>query len=108
ARNAWNTGWLTTSVEVTVTTNQPSWNVVSDQSWLSVVRLNNGFRLTASTNTDADRTATVTVTAGVLRETINVTQEGFTLPGGEICPVCNWFDLDEDGNCPNGCIIHIR
>ncbi|MCL2366767.1 MAG: BACON domain-containing protein, partial [Oscillospiraceae bacterium] len=107
ARNAWNTGWLTTSVEVTVTTNQPSWNVVSDQSWLSVVRLNNGFRLIADTNHGEDRTATVTVTAGVLREMVTVRQDG-AINHGLICSVCFQFELDEEGYCPNGCIIHIR
>ncbi len=61
----------------TVTTNVPSWNAVSNQSWLHVEKSGNKFTLSADVNTslDAPDPATVTVEAGeAIPVTIAVTQ----------------------------------
>jgi len=58
-----------------IETNQVSWNVESNQSWLSVSRSETGFTLSASINRDAERTSTVTISAGTAPIiTFNVTQ----------------------------------
>ena len=65
---------------ITVTTNQPAWDAVSDQSWCTVSKSGNSFTVTASAYTGTSpRNATITVTAGVaVPKTITVTQEGAT------------------------------
>jgi len=61
---------------VTVTTNQSSWNVVSNQEWLTVSKSGNTITLSAPALTGATRSATVTVTAvHALPQSIYVTQK---------------------------------
>ncbi|MDR1825297.1 MAG: hypothetical protein LBR27_08245, partial [Bifidobacteriaceae bacterium] len=62
---------------ITVTTNQPSWSVSSNKSWLTVTKAANSFTLSAADNTTASRrTATVTVLAGGVNRVVAVTQDG--------------------------------
>lgn len=67
-----------TSEAKTVTTNQSSWNVVSNQTWCTVSKSGNTFTITASANTaSTERTAIVTVSAGnAANIAINITQTG--------------------------------
>lgn len=60
-----------------VMTNQAEWAVTSDNDNFAVTKADDGFTVTVSKNTDtADRTATITVTAGELKKTIALTQSG--------------------------------
>lgn len=61
-----------------VMTNQAKWAVTSsDVTNFAVAKAADGFTITVSKNTDtADRTATITVTAGELTKTIELTQSG--------------------------------
>lgn len=62
----------------TVKTNQAEWTVTSsDDTNFTVAKAADSFTVTVSENTDAaDRTATITVTAGELKKTIALTQSG--------------------------------
>lgn len=62
----------------TVMTNQAKWTVTSsDDTNFAVAQAADGFTVTVSENADADdRTATITVTAGELKKTIELTQSG--------------------------------
>ncbi|MEA4917216.1 BACON domain-containing protein [Proteiniphilum sp.] len=62
----------------TVTTNYPTWNVISDQSWLTVEKEENKFTLSANANMFVNElSATVTVTAGEGASiSIDIKQEG--------------------------------
>jgi hypothetical protein len=65
----------TESHDVFVTTNQPSWDATSDQTWCTITKGANQFTVRATANTGDDRTATITVTAGKAPNvTIEVTQ----------------------------------
>ena len=61
-----------------VMTNQAEWAVTSsDNANFAVAKADDGFTVTVSKNTDtADRTATITVTAGELTKPITLTQSG--------------------------------
>lgn len=61
-----------------VMTNQAEWAVTSsDVTNFAVAKAADGFTVKVSKNTDAaDRTATITVTAGELKKTIELTQSG--------------------------------
>lgn len=61
-----------------VMTNQAKWAVTSsDVTNFAVAKAADGFTVTVSKNTDADdRTAIITVTAGELKKTIELTQSG--------------------------------
>ena len=67
-----------TSDVITITTNQSSWNAVSNQTWCTVSKDGNSFTIAASTSAEAEsRNAVITVSAGTAANvTINVTQEG--------------------------------
>lgn len=62
----------------TVMTNQAEWTVTSsDATNFAVAKAADEFTVTVSENTDTDdRTATITVTAGKLKKTIELTQSG--------------------------------
>lgn len=62
----------------TVMTNQAEWTVTSsDATNFAVAKADDGFTVTVSENTDAaERTDTITVTAGKLKKTIALTQSG--------------------------------
>jgi len=73
-------GQLTSGTDTyIVSTNLPLWNVSSNQPWLTVTETATGFTLSAATNSFFERAATVTVTAGTLTITLQVTQGGATL-----------------------------
>jgi hypothetical protein len=65
------------SCNVVVTTNQQSWNVTSNQTWCTVAKGENQFKVTAAANTEtSNRTAIITVTAGNATDVaLSVTQE---------------------------------
>jgi hypothetical protein len=69
-------GVANTSSAITVTTNQSSWTVADDQSWLSTTKSTSSFTVTVTANTTgASRTGTITVTAGSApAKTVAVTQ----------------------------------
>lgn len=61
----------------TVMTNQAEWAVTSDNANFAVAKAADGFTVTVSENTDAaERTASITITAGELKKTIALTQSG--------------------------------
>ena len=73
------TAQATESYDVTVTTDEPSWNAVSSQSWCTITKGDGKFtvRATANTSTSSPAPAVITVTAGAAKPvTINVTQSG--------------------------------
>ena len=58
-----------------VKTTYPSWKAESNQTWLTVTEATDKFTLSATKNDfTVQKTATVTVTAGTITETIQVTQ----------------------------------
>lgn len=67
----------------TVKTNQAEWAVTSsDDANFAVTKATDSFTVTVSENTDAaPRTATITVTAGELKKTITLTQNGKKVAG---------------------------
>lgn len=67
----------------TVKTNQAEWAVTSsDDANFAVTKAANSFTVTVSENTDAaERTASITVTAGELKKTIALTQNGKKVAG---------------------------
>jgi hypothetical protein len=66
------------SKAITVTTNQPSYDISIGESWLSVEKEADRFTVSAEANTTSDkRGATITVTAGNAEpQTLKVTQKG--------------------------------
>ena len=64
--------------EVTVTTNQATWDATSNQTWCTVVKETNKFKVTVAANTTVDeRTATITISAGdASNVTIEIKQAG--------------------------------
>lgn len=61
----------------TVKTNQAEWAVTSNNANFAVTKTADSFTVTVSENTEAaERTATITVTAGELKKTIALTQSG--------------------------------
>jgi len=68
----------TESCDVVVSTNQPQWNVTSNQTWCTVTKGMNQFTVTATANTtDELRIATITVSAGMFANvTIEARQSG--------------------------------
>lgn len=67
-----------TSESITVSTDQSSWDAISNQTWCVVKKSGNQFTVTASDHTaSTERKATVTVSAGKAPKiTIEVTQAG--------------------------------
>ena len=72
----------TTAKNVSVTTNVSSWNATTTDSWVRINMNSNILSVNpTSTNTGAQRTATVTVTAGYAQSvTLQIIQEGSTVP----------------------------
>jgi len=68
-----------TSDAVTVSTNQPLWNVASDQGWCAVNKNAGSFRVTVPVHTGSVRNAVITVSADYMPSVfIEVIQEGIT------------------------------
>jgi uncharacterized repeat protein (TIGR02543 family) len=76
--------------DITVTTNQSSWDAVSDQTWCTVEKSEDQFTVTASANTaSTERKATITVTAGnATNVTINATQAAAAPVSDNLARVC--------------------
>lgn len=82
------------AIEITVTTNQSSWDAVSDQTWCKVTKTAGKFTVTADPNTPSvmERTATITVSAGMSApKTISVRQTGVN------ATALYDISIDEDG-----------
>jgi len=91
------TGGASETKTITVTTNQPSWDAVSDQTWCTIVKSDNQFTVTASVNDAGERKATITVSAGNAK---NVTIEVTQAPNAELKITCSntlWFGYWGDG-----------
>lgn len=67
-----------TSEVFSVTTNQMSWNALSNQTWCTINKIGNTFTLTTSENSEAEsRKAAITISGGnAASVTIEVTQSG--------------------------------
>ncbi|GHV43491.1 hypothetical protein FACS1894180_2730 [Bacteroidia bacterium] len=76
------------NVAFTVTTNQTSWDAVSDQTWVTVEKTATGFTLVAAENTalTAPETATVTVTAGTATSVVLTVTQAAAAPTLALTP----------------------
>jgi len=92
----WNLETRATSKYVTVTTNQNSWSVNSNQPWIKLDRIEgvSGDVLTISISENTEKVARigiVTVRAGTRTQTITITQEASTVePTLTLSPATNW------------------
>ena len=73
---------------VTITTNQPSWTASSNVSWLNFPTSGTGNSMTVYPNSEnnnysADRSATITVSAGGMTKTVAVTQQHLDATSGQ-------------------------
>ena len=76
SQSTWNPSYLASNVQVRVETNASSWNATSsDPTWLSFTATGpETFNINATVNTRGQRIGTITVTAGGLTRTVEVTQ----------------------------------
>lgn len=90
-----------------VMTNQAEWTVTSsDDANFAVAKADDGFTVTVSKNTDAaDRTATITVTAGELKKTIALTQSGVVSVNSVTYTVKSKTSVSTSGTAPEGSSI---
>ena len=87
-----------------VMTNQAEWAVTSsDNANFAVAKAADGFTVTVSKNTDAaDRTATITVTAGTLSKEITLTQSGVVSVNSVTYTVNSKTSVSTSGTAPEG------
>lgn len=90
-----------------VMTNQAEWTVTSsDDANFAVAKAADGFTVTVSKNTDAaDRTATITVTAGELTKPIALTQSGVVSVNSVTYTVKSKTSVSTSGTAPEGSSI---
>ena len=88
----------------TVKTNQAEWAVTSsDDANFAVTKAANSFTVTVSENTDAaERTASITVTAGELKKTITLTQSGVVSVNSVMYTVKSKTSVSTTGTAPVG------
>ena len=88
----WAPGASAASTSVSVTTNQPSWTVTTNQSWLTATALSaTSAQVSVTTNTGAARSGTVTFTAGGAQATVQVNQAAApAAPCSTIATACDW------------------
>lgn len=85
----------------TVKTNQAEWAVTSNNANFAVTKTADSFTVTVSENTEAaERTATITVTAGELKKTIALTQSG-VVSVKKYTLTINANDFNENGYSAN-------
>ena len=91
----------------TVKTNQAEWAVTSsDDANFAVTKAANSFTVTVSENTDAaERTASITVTAGELKKTITLTQSGVVSVNSVMYTVKSKTSVSTTGTAPVGSSI---
>ena len=91
----------------TVMTNQTEWAVTSsDVTNFAVAKAADGFTVTVSKNADAaDRTATITVTAGELTKPIELTQSGVVSVNSVTYTVKSKTSVSTSGTAPEGSSI---
>ena len=93
----------------TVMTNQTEWAVTSDNANFAVTKADDGFTVTVSENTDAaDRNATITVTAGELKKTIELTQSGVVSVNSVTYTVKSKTSVSTSGTAPEGSSITFK
>ena len=93
-----------------VMTNQAKWAVTSsDVTNFAVAKAADGFTVTVSKNTDAaDRTATITVTAGELTKPIALTQSGVVSVNSVTYTVRSKTSVSTSGIAPEGSSITFK
>ena len=93
-----------------VMTNQAEWTVTSsDDANFAVAKAADGFTVTVSKNTDAaDRTATITVTAGELTKPIALTQSGVVSVNSVTYTVRSKTSVSTSGIAPEGSSITFK
>lgn len=91
----------------TVMTNQAEWTVTSsDDANFAVTKAADSFTVTVSENTEAaERTATITVTAGELKKTIALTQSGVVSVNSVKYTVKSKTPVSTSGTAPVGSSI---
>lgn len=91
----------------TIMTNQAEWTVTSsDATNFAVAKAADEFTVTVSENTDAaDRTATITVTAGELTKPIALTQSGVVSVNSVTYTVKSKTSVSTSGTAPEGSSI---
>lgn len=94
----------------TVMTNQAEWTVTSsDATNFAVAKAADGFTVTVSENTDAaDRTATITVTAGEITKDITLTQSGVVSVKNVTYTVKSKTSVSTTGTAPEGSSITFK
>ena len=93
----------------TVMTNQAEWAVTSDNANFAVTKADDGFTVTVSENTyAADRTATITVTAGELTKPITLTQSGVVSVNSVTYTVKSKTSVSTSGTAPEGSSITFK
>lgn len=94
----------------TVMTNQAEWTVTSsDADNFAVAKAADGFTVTVSKNTDAaERTATITVTAGELTKPIELTQSGVVSVNSVTYTVRSKTSVSTSGTAPEGSSITFK
>lgn len=93
-----------------VMTNQAEWTVTSsDDANFAVAKADDGFTVKVSKNTDAaDRTATITVTAGELTKPIELTQSGVVSVNSVTYTVRSKTSVSTSGIAPEGSSITFK
>lgn len=93
-----------------VMTNQAEWTVTSsDDAYFAVAKADDGFTVKVSKNTDAaDRTATITVTAGELTKPIALTQSGVVSVNSVTYTVRSKTSVSTSGIAPEGSSITFK
>ena len=93
-----------------VMTNQAEWTVTSsDDANFAVAKADDGFTVKVSKNTDAaDRTATITVTAGELTKPIALTQSGVVSVNSVTYTVRSKTSVSTSGIAPEGSSITFK
>ncbi len=94
----------------TVMTNQAEWTVTSsDVTNFAVAKAADGFTVTVSENTGAaERTDTITVTAGELKKTIALTQSGVVSVNSVTYTVRSKTSVSTSGTAPEGSSITFK
>ena len=93
----------------TVMTNQAEWAVTSNNANFAVTKTAESFTVTVSENTDAaDRTATITVTAGELTKEITLTQSGVVSVNSVTYTPTSATAITTTGTAPEGSSITFK
>lgn len=93
----------------TVMTNQTDWAVTSNNANFAVTKAADSFTVTVSENTEAaERTASITITAGELKKTITLTQSGVVSVKSVTYTPTSATDVTTTGTAPLGSSITFK